>query len=478
MALSHEWRRLVSIAALGVAFARQFFRRVRMRLFERPQPQLAAFAERYRADGVRFVPEAERARSAEAGACTACRTCDPVCPVVPAAASQGFIGPSRLILSSARLLPPAPGAWHDAFLCIRCGACDRACPEGISLDRLFGDMRATVAREAPGEVPAGLKDALAQAELTGHMSGAPPAAPRRDDGVPHDHTYVASCACRSQDVAAEAALLDAAGVDYGTAPDNCCGAVDARGVDAGWTGLSAALAHSKAFHVVTGDPRCYEHMRASPLYRDLHVRHILETTADVVLGGPGAGGGPLAAKSAPPPAVTFHDPCQLSRVPGGPALARDAIRRAGVPLVEMRLHGLEAPCCGMGGVTFSHAPALAEELGRRRVRDAVATGAATLLTQSPLCRDHLARCAALEGAKLEVKNVTELMAERLAARKSAPPPAAPAPALAPAPSPPQAKTPAAATAPAAAPRASPDPDRKRTPTPDPALSARPSKEGT
>lgn len=93
-------------------------------------------------------------------------------------------------------------------------------------------------------------------------------------------------------------------------------------------------------------------------------------------------------------------------------MARGAIRGVGASLVEMRRHGRDAPCCGMGGATWTFAPELSEALGRERIREALATGAAVLLTQSPLCRDHLARCAAKEGAALRVENVTEMLAER------------------------------------------------------------------
>src|SRR5688572_28363831 len=73
----------------------------------------------------------------------------------------------------------------------------------------------------------------------------------------------------------------------------------------------------------------------------------------------------------------------------------------------------------MSGGTFTFNPALADELGRARIRQAAATGAPILVTQSSMCRDHLARCAQLEGVKLDVRNVTEFLAARSGALAAA-----------------------------------------------------------
>ena len=416
--------RAIALFWLAVTFWVHLFYRLKKRLLRKPgdPTELDVFTSNYRADGIWHVPAGDRPLLANLGECVTCRLCDPVCPSRHAEAGQGFVGPSRLVMSNERLMPSV-STWIDPFLCIRCRACDDACPQGVEIDRLVGFMRKAVAREVPDLVPAELRAAVDRVRASGHLSGTAPAAPRRDEGA-HDFTYVPSCACAAADVAAETALLERAGIDFGSAPARCCGGFPASALGApAQGGLADALAASRALNVVTGDARCYAFMKADPLYKDVVVRHVLELAGELR-----GGGEPEDAQR-----VTYHDPCQLARAPGGVEMPREAIRRAGGELVEMRLHGRAAPCCGMGGGTHTFNPALAEELGRARVRDAVASGAKVLLTQSPLCRDHLARCAGLEKAALDVKNVTEFMSGR--AQKS------PAPAQKAAPAKPAGKAP-------------------------------------
>jgi Fe-S oxidoreductase len=405
-----DWNRIKALFWLAVTFWVHLFHR----LFGRGAPGLATFDAHYRADGIWPLPAEERAAMPALGGCVSCRLCDPVCPAMHADAGGGFVGPSRLVMADSRLLP-ALASWLDPFLCIRCRACDDACPEGIEIDRLVGGMRGATHRDAREVVPAELRLACERVARAGHLLEPPPRPPEAARSRA-DYVLFAGCAASEADRATEAALLARAGVSFSPGPGLCCGAFErsagAPGAGARIEAFLEALAAQGAFQVATADPRCYAFLRREARYRrEVAVTHVLEL-AQGLRAHPGAAGEPEDA-----PRVTYHDPCELVRAPGGADLPREAIRRAGAELVEMPRVRREAPCCGMGGGTWTFNPALAEELGRARVREAVATGAAVLLTQSALCRDHLARCASQEGGGIAVRNVVDLLAERVGIAK-------------------------------------------------------------
>jgi Fe-S oxidoreductase len=323
-----------------------------------------------------------------------------------------FVGPSRLVMADSRLLP-AVSTWLDPFFCIRCRACDDACPQGVAIDALVGTMRGAAFREAKELLPCELREACAR------VAGGGPLRPDGDPRVPApgavgagagDYVLFSGCAASLRDRAAEAALMGRAGASFSAGIGACCGAFEAScGAPEAEERVARFLEALRArgtFQVATGDARCYAFLRSHPRTRgEIQATHVLEIASEVRASL--AAGEPEEA-----PRVTYHDPCDLVRVPGGADLPREALRRAGAEIVEMRRIRREAPCCGMAGGTWTFNPALAEELGRARVREAKATGAPVLLTQAPLCRDHLARCAALEGGGIEVQSVVEFVVAR------------------------------------------------------------------
>jgi Fe-S oxidoreductase len=120
--------------------------------------------------------------------------------------------------------------------------------------------------------------------------------------------------------------------------------------------------------------------------------------------------------------VTFHDPCYLGRQNGVVDAPRQALEAAGLELVEMARHGRDSFCCGAGGAQMWKE----EEDGTRRVSaarldEARATGQGTLATGCPFCMIMLNDAAGAEPGSPAVRDVAELIAERLPGR-SAPKP--------------------------------------------------------
>ncbi len=100
-----------------------------------------------------------------------------------------------------------------------------------------------------------------------------------------------------------------------------------------------------------------------------------------------------------PGAVTFHDPCRLARDLDETGPAREIIAATGLELKEMFRRGRDTKCCG-GVVLQGHSPKLTGLTSAGRWEDAARTGATTLVTACPGCRDVLKKTAP-EGMKVE-----------------------------------------------------------------------------
>jgi len=112
--------------------------------------------------------------------------------------------------------------------------------------------------------------------------------------------------------------------------------------------------------------------------------------------------------------VTYHDPCHLGRVMGIYDEPREVLRAIpGVELVEMYPTRHAAWCCGAGGGLKDSNPALALAIGAEKVPLIMETGASVLASSCPFCKTHFVDVIERAGKLIEVKDVTELVAESM-----------------------------------------------------------------
>jgi Fe-S oxidoreductase len=118
-------------------------------------------------------------------------------------------------------------------------------------------------------------------------------------------------------------------------------------------------------------------------------------------------------------AVTYHDPCFLGRRNGVYDAPRNVLKSIpGVRLIEMERSLEHSYCCGGGGGRMWVEAGEGEKIAEVRVREAAATGAGTIVTACPFCFSNLddaVKTAGFEG-RLEVKDLTELVAQSLPGR--------------------------------------------------------------
>jgi len=112
--------------------------------------------------------------------------------------------------------------------------------------------------------------------------------------------------------------------------------------------------------------------------------------------------------------ITFHDPCYLGRHNREFDAPRDDLQSAGMDVVEMPRNGAKSFCCGAGGAQMWKE----EENGTARVNltrfaEAKSTGADTLAVGCPFCLTMMNDASKADGDSMQVRDVAEIVAERL-----------------------------------------------------------------
>lgn len=142
---------------------------------------------------------------------------------------------------------------------------------------------------------------------------------------------------------------------------------------------------------------------------DLEVEHVLEVVAKRLKE---TGIKPKVKKKL---AVTYHDPCQLSRYLGITDEPRQILKSIeSVELIEPDLEqcGKWSTCCGGGGLEVTH-PELSERLGIRRAKELLKTGANVIVSNCPACDLQLTKIIKKLDASVVVIDFMRLLDEAL-----------------------------------------------------------------
>ncbi len=112
--------------------------------------------------------------------------------------------------------------------------------------------------------------------------------------------------------------------------------------------------------------------------------------------------------------VTYHDPCQLSRLGGVEEQPRRVLRYVSKHFVEMPENRIDTYCCGGGGLLRHVNDALGLKIGTTRVKHAKEVGAEILTSACPMCKMTLSDAAKkVWGTEIEVLDIVELVARQM-----------------------------------------------------------------
>jgi heterodisulfide reductase subunit D len=389
----------------------------------------------------------------ELDGCTRCGECVTWCPTYTEKPELDAITPLRKIETVrrfirrqngllARLFGPRPPRQEDlethsagAYDCTLCGRCAVVCPVHIHTRDMWITMREELVRA--GVYPEAL-DHLRETITTHYNLSGDPNQDRLiwsqnlaevPEGVggkqQAEVVYFVGCVSsfypQSYSVPQSVVqVLDRAGVDFMTlgGEEWCCGfplVIAGMGEEA----LESvhhnveAVRRTGAKRLVASCPSCYhtwKHEYPHVLGQELgfEVLHATELLAEII----GEGRVSLLPLEE---TVTYHDPCDLGRTSGIFEAPRQVIRAIpGVTLVEMEHHHEYSLCCGGGGDVEMADADLTAAVAKRRVEEAQAAGAQTVLSGCQQCKRTLAGAARREKVRVRAMDVVELVARQLA----------------------------------------------------------------
>ena len=395
--------------------------------------------------GVQKLEDLPWTHLADAYACIMCNRCQDVCP---AYLTGKELSPSALevnkryylnehmaeIANGGETIPLLDFAMSESAMwaCTACGACVDICPVGNEpmFDILYMRRHQVLVEN---EFPKELKTAFRGMERNGNpwnqrsgdrMNWAGDLEiPTVEDNPDFELLWWVGCAPsydpRAQQTAqALAKVLNHAGVNYAILGEmeSCTGDAARR---AGNEYLFYEMAKAnietlnevKPKRIVTTCPHCLhtlgkEYGQYGGHYDVIHHTQLLsELTAAKKI---------QVTANGESDTITFHDPCYLGRHNGIVDAPRSALAGIGMSVVEMPRHGSGSFCCGAGGAQMWKEEEHGEEsVNAARYAEAKATGAETIAVGCPFCLTMLTDAATTAGDGVIVKDVAELVAERL-----------------------------------------------------------------
>ena len=359
--------------------------------------------------------------------CFQCGLCDTVCPWNRV--RQFSI--RKIIREATFGLTEIDG--EDIWRCTTCGRCPQQCPRGVKQIEVGVSLRRVAAEY---EVfPASVRSArTARASLISEGNPLQGERNKRADwakglGVKTftegmDALYFVGCYLsydpRMKKVAAATAnILKRAGIEFGIlgAKESCCGE-SIRKTGSEKVFKSLARDNIKTFidngvkKIIVSSPHCYHTFKNEyPEFMvNFEVVHISQYLFELISAGR------LELTKAYEKKVTYHDPCYLGRHNDIYDQPRDLLKKIpGLEMVEMVDSRKDSLCCGGGGGRIWMDTPMEERFSDIRLKQAVAVGAAELVTACPYCITNFeeSRLNLEYDEVIAIKDITEIIQDVL-----------------------------------------------------------------
>jgi Fe-S oxidoreductase len=386
------------------------------------------------------------------------------CPSISRYNFHAYSGGGRVNIGTAALkngMKYTDRLLHIVYNCQLCGACDISCKYAMDMEVLEPIQEFRIRCNQDGKTNAALDKVVAGLRKTGSMV---PVKGKRGDWAKGlkikdatkekvDVLYHVGC-LMSYDkdmwklAKATVKILQKAGVNFGIAGDaeTCCGG---RAYQMGYQDdflkqakkNVAMIKKSGAKTLVTDCADGYQAFKVLydkfDLKGDLEVLHISEYTDRLIRQGR------LKPRKKIDLSVTYHDPCRLGRlgeawvhwegtkIPGDRFVfdppkpyrrgangiydpPRDVLKSIpGVRLTEMTRIKEYSWCCGAGGGVNESNPDFALWTAKKRIDEAVSTGAEALVTACPWCEKTFNEAVKESGSPMKVYDIVELVEKAL-----------------------------------------------------------------
>jgi glycolate oxidase iron-sulfur subunit len=217
--------------------------------------------------------------------------------------------------------------------------------------------------------------------------------------------------------AATARVLSAEGCDV-VVPQSqgCCGALSAHNgrrdeAQSFARKLLDAFSEARVDYVVVNSAGCGSTMKEyaelledDPRYAEraeeftAKVRDVSEILVEL---------GPVAPRHPVPVSVAYHDACHLAHAQGVRQPPRELL--TGIPQLQLKEIPEGSLCCGSAGVYNLLNPEPARELGDRKARNVVSTGAELLVTANPGCLLQVTDALRRAGTSIATAHTVEVL---------------------------------------------------------------------
>ena len=323
----------------------------------------------------------------------------------------------------------------DSFLmCTTCERCDFECQLDLPIEPSWAVLRGDLVNTGRQMTFPAFELMAASARKEKNIWAS--FAADRDAWVPDDLrakikdkaeiAYFAGCTASfvEQDIAvASARLLDAAGVEFTTLgkDEACCGIPML--VAGRWDVFEEILRHNISkmkdkgvTTVVASCPACWlswktyypQWAKKLGIPYDIEAKHYSEILGEKLDSGKLAFTNPVNMK------VTFHDSCHIGRAGGVYDPPRKLLKAIpGIELVEMAHNRQDALCCGSVLTRISEPEPTSNVLGRRKIQEAIDTGADALVALCPCCQFQMRVSADVNHQTMPVKDLAALAAKGL-----------------------------------------------------------------
>ncbi|MHB2035267.1 MAG: heterodisulfide reductase-related iron-sulfur binding cluster [Nitrososphaerales archaeon] len=386
--------------------------------------------------GVSTISEFENYEKMSYDSCVEIGACESACP---ATAAGRPLSP-RVLVREISVLAKANGASVNPFdsvkedelwSCTSCGACVHSCPVAVKhLDIIYDLRRNLVGTGKLDKDKTALLQNLAQNQNPYGFNSNSRADWARDQGIdtiatnPNaEYVYWVGCVSsfdqRAQSIAKSLAkILKHSGVSFAIlGNEEACNGDPARRL--GEEGRYQELAYQNIAKlnsfgvkkIITSCPHCFNAIKNEyPMFGgNYKVVHHSQIISDLIEEGKVS----IPESKLREISVTLHDACYAVRYNSIFEEPRKVLKAVSNDVKEMKRTKDKTFCCGAGGSNYWYKVPQQKTISGIRTKEALETGASTLATECPFCLSMFEDSTRVEGTKMDVRDIAEIVADQL-----------------------------------------------------------------